>query len=171
MIDKRRSNLPIGALVFCLVFLSFRFKVKKNQMRDMPAMEKLKTFDFAGIVLLLGAVSCLFLALQWGGNKFSWSSTRIICLLVGFGLLLIAFGLLQWRLKERATIPLRILRGRTVLFGSLALFSINMSSNIVRLTLLLLIVPVQLLTERLETLLSSILFPGSSRRIRLTKWC
>jgi hypothetical protein len=100
-------------------------------MRNLSATEKLKHLDPLGIILLLGAVSCLSFALQWGGSSFSWHSSRIIGLLIGFGLLTITFGLLQWRLAEMATIPLRILRQRTVLFGALALFFISMSSNIV----------------------------------------
>ena len=89
------------------------------------------------MVLLLGAVCCLFLALQWGGNNYSWHSSRVIGLLVGFCLLLVAFCVLQWWLADKATIPLRILRQRTVSYGALARFFISMSSNIVRLQFLL----------------------------------
>jgi uncharacterized membrane protein len=105
-------------------------------MRKLPTIEKLKRLDPLGIILLLGAVSCLFLALQWGGSRFLWNSSRIIGLLIGFGLLAILFCVLQWWLAEKATIPLRILRQRTVLYGALSLFFISMSSNIVSLPLL-----------------------------------
>lgn len=118
-------------MIFWLAFLGLRLKIKKDPIRDLTALEQLKYLDPAGIILLLGAVSCLFLALQWGGSRFSWSSIRIIGLLIGFGTLFITFGVLQWRLAEKATIPLRILRQRTVLFGALTLFFISMSSNIV----------------------------------------
>lgn len=129
--DRNFSNLPIGAAVFCLVVLGLKLKMKKDPLRDLPAMEKLKSLDPLGIALLLGAVSCLFLALQWGGSRFPWSSSRIIGCMIGFGLLIITFGVLQWRLAEHATIPLRILKQRTVFFGAVALFFISMSSNTV----------------------------------------
>ncbi|KAL8866857.1 MAG: hypothetical protein Q9174_006038 [Haloplaca sp. 1 TL-2023] len=93
-------------------------------------MEKLKQLDLLGVILLLASVSCLFLALQWGGSDFPWSSGRIIGLMIGFGTLFIAFAVLQWQLQDKATIPLRIARQRTVLFGASALFLISMSSNI-----------------------------------------
>ena len=96
----------------------------------------MKRLDPLGIILLLGAVTCLFLALQWGGSSFSWDSERIIALLIGVSLLFIAFGVLQWRLAEKATIPVRILKQRTVLYGALSLFFVSMASNIVRLALL-----------------------------------
>lgn len=54
------------------------------------------------------------LALQWGGHRYPWNSSRVIGLFVGFGLLTIVFAAIQFRLKERATIPPRILLNRTV---------------------------------------------------------
>ncbi|KAL8755570.1 MAG: hypothetical protein Q9184_004761 [Pyrenodesmia sp. 2 TL-2023] len=123
-------NLPIGAAIFFLVVLGLNVKVKKNAMRDLSAAEKFKSLDPPGIILLLSSVTCLFLALQWAGSSFPWSSGRIIGLMIGFGTLSVAFSLLQWWLREKATIPLRILKQRTVLFGTSALFFISMSSNI-----------------------------------------
>ncbi len=131
--DRRWRNLPIGAIVFGLVLLGLKLKSKKDPMRELPTTEKLKRLDPLGIILLLGAVSCLFLALQWGGSRFTWDSSKIIGLLIGSGLLSLLFCALQWWLAEKATIPVRILRNRTVLFGALSLFFISMSSNIVRL--------------------------------------
>lgn len=105
-------------------------KIKKDPLRTLPAKEKLKHLDPLGIILILGATSCLFLALQWGGSSLPWHSSRIIGLLIGFVLLLLTFCVLQWWLAERATIPLRILNQRTVLYGALSLFFISLSSNI-----------------------------------------
>ncbi|KAL2041649.1 hypothetical protein N7G274_005433 [Stereocaulon virgatum] len=50
-------NLPIGAVVLCLVFLNLNLKIKKDPLRDFSATEKLRHLDPLGIVLLLGAVS------------------------------------------------------------------------------------------------------------------
>lgn len=116
-----------------LVFLGLNLKAKKAPLRDLSAIDKLKRLDPLGIILLLGSVSCLFLALQWGGSSFPWDSGRIIGLLLGFGFLLAIFCCLQWWLGEKATIPVRILKYRTVLYGALSLFFISLSSNIVRL--------------------------------------
>lgn len=134
--DSRYSNLPIGALVFILVFLGLNPKVKREPIRNLSLRKKFQQLDPLGVVLLLGAVCSLFLGLQWGGNTYSWHSSKVIGLLVGFCLLLVAFCVSQWWLAEKATIPPRILRHRTVSYGALALFFISMSSNIVRLQLL-----------------------------------
>ena len=81
---------------------------------------------------MLGAALCLFIALQLGWSDYPWNSSRVIGLLVGLVLLIFAFGIGQWQLEDRATIPPKILKQRIVLYGLLALFLISMSSNIVK---------------------------------------
>lgn len=84
--------------------------------------------DGLGALTLIGGVTCLLLALQWGGQTSPWSSGRVIGLFAGFGVLLALFGLLQWRLGEHATIPLRILRQRSVLMGSIFIAILDMTA-------------------------------------------
>jgi hypothetical protein len=57
---------------------------------------------------------CLLLALQWGGSTYSWKSSRVIGLLVGAALLISIFVALQIKLGERATLPPRFFKLRTV---------------------------------------------------------
>jgi hypothetical protein len=63
--------------------------------------EKAVKMDFGGTILFIGCIVCLFLALQWGGNDLPWSHPTVWGLLLGFGLLLIAFIILQLRLGEK----------------------------------------------------------------------
>lgn len=51
-----------------------------------------------------------------------WGSSTIIGLFVGAGLLAAVFGYLQVRLGDRATIPIRILKQRSILTGGGVLF-------------------------------------------------
>ena len=129
--NTRSSNLPIGGVVFGLIALRLKLGAKTLPMATLPVSKKLKHLDPIGIITLLGSVSCLFLALQWGGSKSTWSSTEIIGLLVGSAALFVLFGVLQWWLGKYATIPLRMLRYRTLCFGAWSLFLISFSSNIV----------------------------------------
>jgi acid phosphatase family membrane protein YuiD len=78
--------------------------------------------DPSGIVLLLGAILCFLLALQWGGSAKAWGSADVIGTLVGFGLLLIAFTINELWLQEKAMIPPRLLKGQTILFSCLFTF-------------------------------------------------
>lgn len=87
--------------------------------------------DPHGVLLLLGAVCSLFLVLQQGGNAWPWRSAKIIGLLFSFAVLLALFATVQWKLGKNATIPLRHLKDRTVLMGSLFLALNNASSYVV----------------------------------------
>lgn len=80
--------------------------------------------DPIGIVLIMAAVICYNLALQWGGLTLPWSSSIVVGLLVGFGLLIVCFCLDQWLLDERAMLPKRLLKDRYIYQGMLYSFSI-----------------------------------------------
>ena len=87
--------------------------------------------DLNGAFILISAICCLLLALQWGGLTQPWSSARIVGLFVGFALLTGVFALLQWKLGEKATVPLRFLRQRSTLFGAIYAFCLNASNYVV----------------------------------------
>ena len=110
-----------------LVFLH----IKTQENAGLPILTKLKYIDAPGTVLFIGAICCLLLALQWGGQSLPWKSSKIICLIVGFGLLLGAFILLQWKKGEYGILPLRIMRQRTMAMVTLLLFFILMAVTIV----------------------------------------
>ena len=118
--------------VFFSILAFLRISGVDNVNRRPPLREKLKHMDITGAAILVASVCCLLLALQWGGTSQPWNSPRIIGLFVGFGLLITIFGTLQWWLKENATIPLRVLRQRTVLAGGVFSFFVNMSNYVVR---------------------------------------
>lgn len=122
------SNLPIGAVTILLVVLFLKAKTPQNEDRKLPFKTKLIYMDFGGTAILVAAVCCMLLALQWGGTKLPWRSSKIIGLLVGFGLLTCLFGYSQYRLGDRATIPRKILLQRSILMGCGYIFFINMSN-------------------------------------------
>lgn len=115
--------------VIIVVFLFIRIHQSSNQdNRRLPLRSKLRHMDVLGTIIFLGAVCCLLLALQWGGQVYPWNNSRCIGLFVGFGLLTICFCYLQWRRGELAIIPLRILKKRSICMGALVLFFLGTSS-------------------------------------------
>ena len=62
-----------------------------------------------------------------GGTTTPWQSAKIIGLFIGFALLLVLFGLIQWVSEERATVPLRFLRQRSVVMSAWFLFFLEMA--------------------------------------------
>ncbi|KAJ5390556.1 major facilitator superfamily domain-containing protein [Penicillium cataractarum] len=115
-------NLPIGGLSILVILFFLRLPVT-NEWAGKPILERIRQLDLIGASLLIPAIVCLLLALQWGGNKYAWNNSRIIGLFVGFGLLAILFAISQLWIGEKATLPPPILKQRTVLSSCLfALF-------------------------------------------------
>ncbi|GMG51196.1 unnamed protein product [Aspergillus oryzae var. brunneus] len=119
------SNVPIGGVTLILLLFVLRIRNAANDNRSLPLKVKLQHMDPIGCVVFIGAVCCLLLALQWGGQTKPWHSATIIGLFVGFGLLSILFvGIQVWR-KERALIPLRVLRQRSIWTSGGVLFCLG----------------------------------------------
>ncbi|KFY88877.1 hypothetical protein V498_06633 [Pseudogymnoascus sp. VKM F-4517 (FW-2822)] len=105
-------NLPFGAIAVSIV--TFVFKPTTVVYTGLSIPQKLAKSGIAGVVILLADMTCLVLALQWGGSVYPWSNSRVWGLLLGFGLLTILFICMQIREKEEALIPPRIVAQRSV---------------------------------------------------------
>lgn len=81
--------------------------------------QMLVEMDLVGMTLIIGAVTCYILAMQWGGVTKAWNSSEVIGTLVGFVLMTIAFVAVEWYQGEHAMLHPRIMKRRTVIAGSL----------------------------------------------------
>ncbi|KAL4794976.1 major facilitator superfamily domain-containing protein [Aspergillus venezuelensis] len=107
-------NLPIGGISMAIIVFILQLPDQK-EFSGVPIWDRIKQLDFIGATLLIPCIICLLLALQWGGNMYPWSNSRIIGLFVGFGLLTILTLVSQWKLGDRATLPPRIMAQRSVI--------------------------------------------------------
>ncbi|KAJ5690529.1 hypothetical protein N7462_004921 [Penicillium macrosclerotiorum] len=106
-------NLPIVG--FCiLIFLLFFRTTKVMEPAEGTIKEKIINMDPVGTILVIGALLSFLLAMQYGGQTKSWSSSTVIGLLVGFGLLLIVFVAWEYLQGERAILILRLMKSRAV---------------------------------------------------------
>lgn len=106
-------NLPIGAVTVAVIFVFFHSPVRKAETK-VPLKERAHQLDLIGTsVFIVNIVVCL-LALQWGGAAYAWSNWRIILCLTLFGVLTIIFIIIQYFMKEHATIPFNIIGQRSV---------------------------------------------------------
>ncbi|KAL2020338.1 hypothetical protein VTK56DRAFT_8566 [Thermocarpiscus australiensis] len=99
-------NLPIGGAA-ALIFLVL-VRLRPAPTERPPLMTKLRSIDAIGLVLFAGSITMLLLALQWGGIEYPWSSSTIIGLFVGFGVVFLLFVFWTLRQKESALVPLRL---------------------------------------------------------------
>lgn len=127
-------NLPIGGFSIAVVILVLRIPRGIN-IPGIPLWKRIGELDVVGASLLIPAIICLILALQWGGNTYPWRDSRIIGLFVGFGILAILFVISQIYLEKyctrnsttgdrdgRATLPPWILKQRTICSAALFAF-------------------------------------------------
>ncbi|CAI6301863.1 unnamed protein product [Periconia digitata] len=120
-------NLPFGAVVIACLMLLLQSKPKPDTAKT-PFAQKLRQMDPLGTALFLPSVVCLVLGLQWGGTTYAWSNWRITLLMILFAVLAIAFVIVQILMPDTATIPMRILKGRTMIGA--ALFCITCYSSV-----------------------------------------
>ncbi len=74
--------------------------------------------DPYGTTVFLPGIICLLLALQWGGTTYAWNSWRIIFLFVLSVVLLSIFIFIQFKTGDNATVPIRIIRQRSIASGT-----------------------------------------------------
>jgi MFS family permease len=131
-------NLPVGGVSIAVVILVLRIP-NNDKVSGIPILDRIKELDLVGASLIIPAIICLILALQWGGNAYPWRSSTIIGLFVGFGLISFLFAGSQIYLGKqdekngtmgksgRATLPPSILKQRTI--WSTALFTLFFSGG------------------------------------------
>ncbi|KAI5481116.1 Major facilitator transporter-like protein [Pseudohyphozyma bogoriensis] len=102
-------NLPVGGVTLVAVTLLLKASpplgADPNDRSWGSLTRQILRMDWVGAALVLGSVTSLVLALQWGGNTKPWSSGAVIaCLVVAF---VVAIGLVFWErfLGERAMVP------------------------------------------------------------------
>ncbi|RYP77943.1 hypothetical protein DL771_000802 [Monosporascus sp. 5C6A] len=125
-------NVPIGVVVLVLIFFLFHLPKgsQDTTFNSMTLPQKLLKLDPLGSLCIISAVVCLLLALQWGGQSRSWNSATVIGILAAFLLILGLFTLTQLKQGVDATLPLWLLKQRSMLAGALFSFFFSMPTYV-----------------------------------------
>ncbi|KAI8957488.1 major facilitator superfamily domain-containing protein [Daldinia sp. FL1419] len=110
-------NLPLGAVSAVVVIFLVKLPSQQNVARSKGVRQVVEKFDLLGTVIFMPSIICLLLALEWGGLTYAWSNWRIILCLSLFGVSFIAWLYVQHVKGDRGTLPLRILKQRSVSGG------------------------------------------------------
>jgi hypothetical protein len=110
-------NLPIGGLA--MVVLAIVLKATAPAKAGTTFHAQLSQLDPFGTLCFLPGVSCLLLALQWGGSTYAWSNARIVVLFIFSGIFIVAFVIIQVWKGDLATIPPHIFKQRSIISGFL----------------------------------------------------
>ncbi|KAH6889370.1 major facilitator superfamily domain-containing protein [Thelonectria olida] len=109
-------NLPLGVVCILLTAYGVDDPVV-NRHEELTLKQKIKKINVLGTLLAVPGITCLLMALQWGGSKYGWGNWQIILLLVVSLILIAAFGYLQHHQGENALLPPRILKQRSIIAG------------------------------------------------------
>ncbi|KAL2912915.1 hypothetical protein HK105_207586 [Polyrhizophydium stewartii] len=106
-------NLPIGGVAVAIVAVLLRYPPEPRS--GEPMSVKLRRIDYFGMALILGAVICLQIPLDFGGDKWAWMDWRTIFMFDGAALLFIAFGLIEAYVAIEPLLPPAIFRNATLI--------------------------------------------------------
>lgn len=119
-------NLPIGGIAagVVILFVHLPHSAADPAAAKMSLKDKIAQLDLLGAIFLVPGVICLLLALQWGGADYPWSSSRIIGLFIGFGLMIGVFAIIQVWKGDIGMLPPRLFKERDLLcaFGFVFFF-------------------------------------------------
>ncbi|KAF7358423.1 Major facilitator transporter-like protein [Mycena venus] len=111
-------NLPLGGVSIVGVILLLKaappLGSDPSQRSPRDILRQTLRLDFLGAVLIAGAVTCLILALQWGGNTKPWGDRAVIICFAFAGVLVSAFITWEIYMGERAMTPTTIYKSRSV---------------------------------------------------------
>jgi MFS family permease len=114
-------NLPIGGAAMVAIFFFLHID-RVNNPNGLGLLTRIKEIDLLGASILIPAVVCLLLALQWGGTEYPWNNSRIIGLFIGFGLMMLLFIGIQFWKGDKGTLPPRLFKNRDVVCAMLFAF-------------------------------------------------
>jgi EmrB/QacA subfamily drug resistance transporter len=103
-------NIPVGLAAFAVTSSVLKLEVVRQKHR----------IDYQGAALIVAGVTCILLALVWGGNEHPWGSPTIVGLLVGGALLSAAFVWWETRAPE-PLLPLRLFQDSVFTIGTVLL--------------------------------------------------
>ncbi|MFY1705589.1 MDR family MFS transporter [Micromonospora sp. WMMA1923] len=109
-------NVPLAILAIA---------VCSRVLRLVPFTRRRHAIDWLGATLLVAGVSCLLLALSWGGTSYPWRSPVIVGLFAAGAVLAAAFVFQESRARE-PILPLRLFRGRTFTLANVAGFVLGL---------------------------------------------
>ncbi|KAF8143658.1 transporter [Mycena galopus ATCC 62051] len=111
-------NLPLGGISVCGVLFLLKAApplgadLTKRSYRDI--LQQTLRLDFVGATLVAATMTCLVLALQWGGNTKPWGDKAVIICFVFAAVLTGVYVGWEIYMGERAMTPTAIFKSRSV---------------------------------------------------------
>ncbi|SCV49858.1 related to aflatoxin efflux pump AFLT [Fusarium fujikuroi] len=118
-------SAPTGAVTLVLTIFCLSDDQKSSEVDGLSLKQKVAQLDIISNMLLLPALTSLFLALSWAGTVYPWSSGQVLGPLLAFAGLAAVFIYNQIRRGDVAALPPRIMKHRCVIAGFIFIFCVN----------------------------------------------
>ncbi|CVL07705.1 related to aflatoxin efflux pump AFLT [Fusarium mangiferae] len=118
-------SAPTGAVTLVLTIFCLSDDQKSSGVNGLSLKQKVAQLDLISNMLLLPALTSLFLALSWAGTVYPWSSGQVLGPLFAFAVILAVFVWNQIRRGDVAALPPRIMKHRCVIAGFIFIFCVN----------------------------------------------
>ena len=99
--ESEHALTPPAFGALAILFFAVVFSQPKKAPSDVPLKGKIADMDLPGTTLFVTSIVLLFVALEFGGTQYAWSSYRVILCFIFSGLCMAAFVILQWYLGEK----------------------------------------------------------------------
>ena len=103
---------------------------RTRQDNNLTLTQKVRELDLVSNCLFIPSLTALFVALSWAGIKYPWSDGKVIGLFIVFAVLLMAFLVNQYRRRDSAALPFRIIKNRNVIAGFIFTTCTNSMTNV-----------------------------------------
>ncbi|KZM23649.1 transmembrane transport [Ascochyta rabiei] len=90
-------EMALWAASLISIFFGYNPPKRKTQDDSLSWVQKLRKLDILGSLLLTAAVTLILVGLNLGGGQYSWDNSRVIATIVVGGVLVIAFGVYEWK--------------------------------------------------------------------------
>jgi MFS family permease len=110
-IHGRYRGWRIGAMIdlalwaIGLVGTIFFYHPQPRQSTDGNVYSYLRNFDWTGAVLGVTGIGCFLVGLNLGDREYAWDSAAVLVLIIIGGLLVVAFGIWEWKGTRHGLIP------------------------------------------------------------------
>ncbi|CAH0020301.1 unnamed protein product [Clonostachys rhizophaga] len=124
-IENYRIYFYVVAIFYALSFLGILFfyhPPPREEEVSLEFMQKLKKLDWIGYALFAPGLAIFSMGLSWYQNPYPGTDVHVLAPLIIGLVIIICFGLYEWRIKKDGIVHHAIFRHRNLLIGLLAVW-------------------------------------------------
>lgn len=103
--------MALWALTALFIFVGYRPPKRHTRLDHMTFIQKLRHLDLPGFGLLTTGLTLFLTGLNLGGGLYAWKNARVLAMLISGLVILIGFGLYEWKGTKTGILNHELFRG------------------------------------------------------------